>query len=99
MDLTKPQPVDGGDALVWVERPTWPLPAATCRWRVRRESYREPRVWPARWRAGRPPERASGPFHPDQVRPRSARLTANWISEIISGKYYKVFDRRISQAR
>ena len=76
------------DDLVWVERPTWPLPTATCRWRVRRDSYQGLRVLPARWRAGRPPERAGSPFHPDQIRPRSEGLTSNCNSEMFLAGYY-----------
>jgi hypothetical protein len=34
---------------------------------VRREYYEVRRAWNVRWQAGRPPERASGPFHPNQT--------------------------------
>ena len=55
--------------LVRVERPTWPCPAATCRRASRAGSGHERRVSPvADCRAGRPAERAGGPFHPDPSR-------------------------------
>jgi hypothetical protein len=51
---------------VWVERPTWPFSAATCR-RASAPPIEESNgssVARQTRRAGSPPQRASGPFHP-----------------------------------
>jgi hypothetical protein len=53
--------------VVWVERPTWPFSAATCR---RASAQPTLDLFGACWaqlkpRASRPPQRAGGPFHPE----------------------------------